>query len=108
MARRTSDLIDSTLDALFRHEASQARPAAASQGAEPGFRPPPSRSEAKADETTRAVRAMTEAAAETRAVATARLREARKAKEAQARAEAEAAAALAPAKAPRKRKAKAT
>ena len=60
----------------------------------PAFRPQASPSERKADERTRAVREMTDAATEKRQAATARLKTARLEKEAQDRAQ----AALAPTK----------
>ena len=56
--------------------------------AAPAYRPQPSASERKADERTRAVREMTEAATEKRSALTARLKAARLGKEAEDRAQA--------------------
>ena len=57
-------------------------------GAAPGVRPPSSPSERKADERTRLVREMTDAATEKRQATTARLKAARLSKEAEDRAQA--------------------
>jgi hypothetical protein len=102
MIRAKTATIQDTIDLLFSKGSGRNRqPSIEGLGTEHGFRPKSTRFEARADETTRLVREITDKATEQRHAKTASLRAARLGKEAEDRA----AAALAPAKkAPRPRK----
>ena len=103
MIRSKTDAIQDTIDLLFSKGSGRNRqPSIEGLGAKPGFKPTSNRFEARADETTRLVREITDTATEQRQLKTAVLRAARLRKEAEDRM----AAALVPArKASRSRKA---
>ena len=95
MTRFKTDAIQDTINLLFSKGSDPDRqPSIKGIGANPGFKPTSTRFEARADETTRVVREITDTAAEERQAKTAVLRAARLRKEAEDRA----AAALIPAK----------
>ncbi len=99
MTRFKTDAIQDTINLLFSKGSDPDRqPSIKGIGANPGFKPTSTRFEARADETTRVVREITDTAAEERQAKTAVLRAARLRKEAEDRAAAAAAAALIPAK----------
>lgn len=78
------DFLQDTIESLWPGESPPPQSASmAGVGAEPGFRPKQTPSEARADETTRVSREITDAAAETRREKTGRLRQARLEREAQ-------------------------
>ncbi len=87
MIRAKSDVIQDTIDLLFSKGSGRNRqPSIEGLGAKPGFKPTSNRFEARADETTRMVREITDTAAEQRQAKTAVLRAARLQKEAEVRA----------------------
>jgi hypothetical protein len=97
MTRTKTDGIQDTINMLFPEGSSpRHQPSIEGLGAKAGFRPTKSRFEAKADETTRMVREMTDQATEQRQAKTVALRAARLQKESEDRE----AAAAAPARKP--------
>ena len=84
MIRSKTDVIQASIDRLFsKDSALNRRPSIEGLGARPGFKPTNTRFEARADETTRLVREITDAAAEQRQAKTSVLRAARLQKEAE-------------------------
>ena len=84
MIRSRTDTIQDTIDMLFPKGSGRSRqPSIKGLGAKHGFKPNSTRFEARADETTRLVREITDTATEQRQVKTAALRVARLRKEAE-------------------------